>query len=321
MGMSNGLRRAAWRWSRQHYSLGKAGAIAQLEPHFRPMKHPSNYPQVMPSRKLGFDLSRLLLLFALLAVGVTLRADEMPPNATAELAKKSENPLARVYNFGLFGNFNYQKGADERTQSAYTFAATLPFDLPANWNLFVSAKLPLIDQPVGPVDRTFGLGDLTLTALVAPPPVSGWTFGFGPSIVAPTATDPTLGQGKWEFGPAFATVYTQRTWVAGVVLSQNWSVVGADARAGVSRLTVAPFITYYINKGWYLISAPILSADWYQDPPRMWTVPLGGGFGHVVRKGKHAFNFTAHAYVNAVRPDGAAKWQFRLTTSWVFPRK
>jgi hypothetical protein len=112
----------------------------------------------------------------------------------------------------------------------------------------------------------------------------------------------------------------QRTWVAGVLLYQNWSVVGADTRPGVSRLIVSPFITYYINKGWYLTSGPLISADWQQDPPRTWTVPLGGGFGHIVRRGKHAFNFTAHAYVNVVRPDGAAKWQFRLTTSWVFPK-
>jgi len=256
-----------------------------------------------------------------LALLAPAHADEPVAATTAEMAKKSENPLARVVNLGVLGNFNFDKGADERTQSAVTLAAIIPYDLPRNWNLFLSAKLPAISQPIGPVDRTVGLGDVSMSVIFTPPEVSGWTFGFGPSIVAPTATDASLGQGKWEFGPALGLVRVQKQWVAGVLLSQNWSVVGADAQQGVSRLTIAPFVTYYINKGWYFVSAPILSADWYQDPPRTWTVPLGGGFGHIVRRGKHAFNFTAHAYVNAVRPDGAAKWQFRLTTSWVFPRK
>jgi hypothetical protein len=166
------------------------------------------------------------------------------------------------------------------------------------------------------------MGDLSLTALVSPPATaSGWTLGFGTSLVAPTATDEVLGQGAWEIGPALAAVRRHRHWIGGVVLYQNWSVTGADSQQGVSRLIVSPFITYYINKGWYLISAPQLSADWEQEPPRTWTVPVGGGFGHIVRHGKHAFNFTAHAYVYVARPENAAKWQFRLTTNWVFPRK
>lgn len=260
-------------------------------------------------------------VLAILILVSAVRAAEPASETSADLVKKSDNPLARIYNLGLTGNLNFGKGADERTQSAAIFAATVPYDLPNDWNLFVKTTLPLISQPIGSTQRTEGLGDLTMIALFAPPPASGWTFGFGPSIVAPTASDETLGQGKWAIGPAVAAVYLKRTWVAGLLVYQNWSVIGADARPGVSQLTVSPFATWYINKGWYLTSSPLLTADWEQDPPRVWTVPLGGGVGHIVRRGQHAFNFTAHAYYNVVRPDNAAEWQLRVTTSWVFPRR
>jgi hypothetical protein len=282
------------------------------------MKQPRHPCFEILGSKIGSGFAGLL---AALALSVAAHAAEPAPESTADLVKKSANPLARVYNLSLTGNVNFQKGTYERTQSALNLGATVPFDLPANWNLFINGILPTISQPIGPDSRTVGLGDLTVTALIAPPVMSGWTVAFGPSIVAPTASDATLGQGKWEVGPALAAVYLQRTWVAGVLAYQNWSVTGASSsRPGVSRLTITPFLTWYINKGWYLTSAPIISADWNQDPPRVWTVPVGGGVGHIVRRGKHAFNFTAHAYVNVERPDGAAKWQFRLTTSWVFPR-
>ena len=140
------------------------------------------------------------------------------------------------------------------------------------------------------------------------------------SIVLPTATDATLGQGKWDAGPAMALVHTERTWVAGAAVSQSWSITGANDRLGVSRLLISPFVTWRLDKSWYLFTAPTLSADWNTTTNRAWTVPLGGGVGHVIRRGKHAVNFAVQAYANVVRPNGAPSWQLRLTTGWVFPK-
>jgi len=159
-----------------------------------------------------------------------------------------------------------------------------------------------------------------VTAFVSPPSSPHWVFGAGPNIVIPTATDRTLGQSKWDFGPAFAVVHTTREWVAGVVVLQSWSIAGANNRPEVSRLLISPFTTFYINKGWYLFSAPSMSADWNDTGKGHWTVPLGGGLGHVVRRGKHAFNMAVQGYANVSRPEGAPSWQFRFTAGWVFPK-
>lgn len=237
-----------------------------------------------------------------------------------ELVKHSDNPLGRVVSLQVAGNVSFDKGAYERTESSLRLTATVPFDLPGNRNLFIHSQVPLISQPIGPTDRAKGLGDLTVTTLFSPAERKGWTFGFGPSMVFPTATGDTLGQGKFDVGPAVAVVKTKKEWIAGVLIAQNWSVTGSDSRPGTSRLLISPFGTWYINKGWYLLSNTTVSADWKETSSGHWTVPLGGGVGHIVRRGKHAFNFTAQAYVNVIRPDDAARWQFRLTTGWVFPR-
>jgi len=263
-------------------------------------------------------------LLALLAAGGAAIAAE-PAVGTAgagaiELAKQVENPLARVVSLQLNGNVNFEKGAYERTQSTANLSATYPFDLPRRWNLFTNASLPVIDQPVGATDRTLGFGDMSLLAFLSPPSSQHWVFGAGPSIILPTATDSALGQGKWDAGPAVAVVHNERTWVAGLVASQNWSITGANDRAGVSRLLLSPFGTWHLNKGWFLFSAPAISADWKSKGNRAWTVPLGGGVGYVVRRGRHAVNFALQAYENVVRAEGAPRWQIRLTTGWVFPK-
>jgi len=255
--------------------------------------------------------------------GTAVAAD--PPVGTAaaaelELAKQVENPLARVVSVQLNGNVNFDKGAYERTQSLANFSVTYPFDLPRHWNLFVNSTLPVIDQPVGASDRVQGCGDTAVITLLSPPSSQHWVWGLGTSIVCPTASDSTLGQGKWEFGPAAALVHNERTWVAGIVASQSWSITGANDRAGVSRLILSPFCTWHLSKGWFLFTAPTVSSDWTSKANPTWTVPLGGGVGYIVRRGKHAVNFALQAYDNVVRAEGAPSWQFRFTTGWVFPK-
>jgi len=268
----------------------------------------------------GSGLAAFWSLIALQVGGVAAGAGEPPPVPLAVLTMRIENPLARAVSFQLNQNVNFRKGLDERTQSVTGIGATYPFDLPRDWNLFINTTLPIISQPVGAADRTFGLGDMSLTAFVSPPSSPHWVFGAGPAMIIPTATDRTLGQGKWDFGPAIAVVHTTRTWVAGVVFVQSWSIAGANSRPEVSRLVISPFTTYYINKGWYLFSAPSLSSDWTAKGSGDWTIPLGGGLGHIVRKGKHAVNFAVQGYTNIERPVGAPTWQFRFTCGWVFPK-
>jgi hypothetical protein len=47
---------------------------------------------------------------------------------------------------------------------------------------------------------------------------------------------------------------------------------------------------------------------------------LGGGIGKLVRFGKQPIDLKAQAFVNAVKPDGAADWVMQLQVKLLFPK-
>ena len=55
---------------------------------------------------------------------------------------------------------------------------------------------------------------------------------------------------------------------------------------------IQPFVNYNMADGWYLVSAPIITANWEADSDDRWTVPLGGGFGKIF---KYVAGARAHA--------------------------
>ena len=53
---------------------------------------------------------------------------------------------------------------------------------------------------------------------------------------------------------------------------------------------IQPFVNYNMADGWYLVSAPIITANWEADGDDTWTVPLGGGFGRIFGIGNQPLN-------------------------------
>lgn len=80
------------------------------------------------------------------------------------------------------------------------------------------------------------------------------------------------------------------------------------------------FITHQLKKGWYVTSAPILTADWKASSGNKWVVPLGGGIGRVMKLGFQPVNLTAQFYGNAVHPAGGPSWSMRLQIMFLYPK-
>ena len=79
-------------------------------------------------------------------------------------------------------------------------------------------------------------------------------------------------------------------------------------------MTLQPFLNYNLDKGWYLLSAPLITANWEADGDNRWTVPIGGGFGRIFKIGHQPINAQLTAYYNAVKPDDTgADWQLRAS--------
>jgi len=74
------------------------------------------------------------------------------------------------------------------------------------------------------------------------------------------------------------------------------------------------------KSGWYISSTSTITADWEADSDDRWTVPIGGGVGRLVKFGKQLVDLKAQAFVNAVKPDGAADWAMQLQIKLLFPK-
>jgi hypothetical protein len=67
-----------------------------------------------------------------------------------------------------------------------------------------------------------------------------------------------------------------------------------------NQMTINPFAFYNLKRGWYVMSAPIVTADWTAERNKRWTVPVGGGAGKIFKIGGQPLNARAE-FFNDVR--------------------
>jgi len=123
----------------------------------------------------------------------------------------------------------------------------------------------------------------------------------------PTATDDALGADKWGAGASVVLLAMPGKWVIGSLISNVWSFAGSGDQ-DVNLFTWQYFINYNMPNGWYLTSAPIITANWEADSDNTWTVPFGGGIGKIIKIGSQPINAQMSGYYNAVTPDFGPDW-------------
>ena len=291
------------------------------------MKHQTSGRETIA---IGHLLSISLLMVGLCATAAF--AEE--PNgsgedkATEELAKKSQNPIADLISVPFQNNTNIHQGPEHQTGNVLNIQPVIPFHLNEDWNLITRTILPVVSQVrLSPTQGPeLGLGDTNPQFYFSPknpqPFLSGnLVTGLGPTFLLPTSTGRTLGPGRWASGISGVAVYLEGPWVAGLVANNLWSFAGPYDRPNVRQLTAQYFINYNFKGGWYLSSAPIITADWTAKPGDQWTVPLGGGFGRVFKLNEQPINASLQAFYNVVRPANGPWWQIRFQLAFLFPTK
>lgn len=177
--------------------------------------------------------------------------------------------------------------------------------------------LPIATSPDVPSGYVTGLGDLTLMDIFILPKHGDVTFGVGPLVVLPTATDESLGAGKWQVGGAGVIVAPQ-SWglLAGLVTYQT-SFAGQSEREDVNLLTFQPIVNFNLQHGWYLRSSAtwnfnLESGDAY--------IPVGLGVGKVFQLDK---GVTMNAFIEPQytvwNEGGAPRWQIFAGMNFQFP--
>lgn len=247
----------------------------------------------------------------------------MAQQTQAELAKKTQNPVSNLISLPLQNNTNFGIGSFDRTQNVLNIQPVIPVQV-GKWNIINRPILPVIYQPdiSQASGGEFGLGDLTYQLWLSPASESRVTWGLGPVIVFPTATDDALGSGKWQAGPTGVLVAMYGRVVAGAVAFNAWSFAGDSDEPDVNQFLFQYFINYNLQQGWYLVSAPIITANWEAPSGDRWIVPFGGGAGKIFAIGRQKLNGSVQAFWNAVKPDtlDGPDWTLRLQLQFLFPK-
>jgi hypothetical protein len=267
------------------------------------------------SRSTGGVTLVLLLVMACLP-GLARAQDD------AELARKTQNPVADLISVPFQNNINFGVGPGDDVQYILNIQPVIPFRLTQDWNLISRTIVPLIYQPeLAPgFGDVFGLGDIQQSLFLSPARPGQLIWGVGPIFQFPSATDDALGQGKWGAGPTAVALSMYGPWVFGALINNVWSFAGESDRPDVNQMLIQPFVNYNLPDAWYVGSVPIITANWEADSDNRWTVPLGISVGKIVRLGKLPVNAQVGGYYNVVRPDHAAEWQLRIQVQFLFPR-
>ena len=239
-----------------------------------------------------------------------------------ELAKAAQNPIANMISVPLQNNTNGGIGSNDATQNILNVQPVYPVDINDEWLLITRTIVPIVSSPdeYTGEDRVNGIGDTTLSLFVSPKDSSsGVTWGVGPIFLLPTASNDVLGVDKWGAGLSAVALAMPGNWVVGGVVSNLWSV-GGSGEADINLLTLQPFVNYNLANGWYLTTAPIITANWEAEDDNRWTVPLGGGVGKIFKIGAQPLNGQISYYNNVERPEGTADWQVRVQLQFLFPK-
>lgn len=268
----------------------------------------------------------MLKVFSLLSV-VLLMISILPPRVAQaadkkDLAKAAQNPVADMISLPFQNNTNFGVGSDDDVQNILNIQPVIPVKLNKDWNLITRTIIPIIYQPelVPGNGSESGLGDVNMSLFFSPANPGKIIWGLGPALSFPTATDEILGSEKWSAGPTAVVLQIKGPWVIGGLASNLWSFAGEDNREDINQFLFQYFINYNLPEGWYLSSAPIITANWNADSDNKWTIPFGGGVGKIFKIGTQPLNAQVQSFYNVEKPDNAADWSLRLQLQFLFPK-
>ena len=269
-------------------------------------------------------MRRIKLLFIAIVFGVfSANAQETTEQQEAEaLSKQAANPVADLMSFPFQNNLNINQGPYDRNTNILNIQPVIPL---FGGKIITRTVAPIVFIPdygseSGKLDKGTGLADIVFTAFYKPESTGKLVWGFGPVFEFPTGGE-VRGSQKWSVGPSALAMVQPGDWTVGALINNVWSYAGDSERGDVNRMLLNAFATRQLGKGWYVNSAPIITANWEADSGEQWTVPLGAGGGKVVLLGgKLPLNLQTGLYYNVVRPDFGPEWQWRFQAQILLPK-
>jgi hypothetical protein len=200
-----------------------------------------------------------------------------------EVSKEASNPLSSVWLMQIQQNNTWigmPANGGNRVQSNLQFQPLMSIKLSDDWSLITRPVLQLVNSTPfqdqsGKSDRATGFDDTVLALAVSPSRklVGNWLLAAGPTFIFPTATDPRIGQDKWQVGPAAAFGYTGKNFIT-YVFPQQWFSVG-DSGARARHMLMYYAFVYAFKNGWSVGTNPAMTVDWEASSGNKVAFPVG----------------------------------------------
>lgn len=259
-------------------------------------------------------IKKTLFVIALItSVSLFSQENEEAPK-DSDLAAKIQNPIANLISIPFQNNYDY--GADIEPTNTLNFQPVIPFKVSENVNLITRTIIPIVSTTIAN-DKTTGIGNILLSGYFTPAKAGKLIWGVGPSFMFPTVKE-FLGFDKFGVAPSGIVIYQNNGWTAGGIIQNFWGVAG-NSNVDLNYFYSQIFIVKNLKKGWYVNTAPIMTANWDAQSDRKWTIPIGAGAGKLLKLGKLPVN-TQVGFYKYLESATGADYQIRAQVVFLFPK-
>ena len=244
-------------------------------------------------------------------------ASEKGTDAAAKDA--AENPVAAAISLPLQNNTYYGVGPYRRAENELLIEPVVPIRISANWMVISRTILPVVVVPrlSASAEVDYGLSNIQPQFYLSPVHTGRFVWGVGPQLWLPTATDDKLGINKWGGGPAAVGLFRSGHLLAGTLIGNEFAGVN---HVHENQMTINWFVFYNMKHGWYVLTTPIVTADWTAERDQRWTVPVGGGAGKIFKIGNQPLNARAQFFNDVRTTAGGSDWQMQIQLQFLFIR-
>lgn len=238
-----------------------------------------------------------------------------------ELAKKLANPIASLISVPFQNNTDLGIGSLEGSRNTLNIQPVIPIKLNEKTNLITRVIMPVISQYniTGAGEKQNGMADWVASAFFSPSiSKNGVTWGAGPVLLLPFATNDVLASKQLGIGPTAVALKQSGPITYGALVNQIWGMAAPDDRPKVNQFFFQPFFTYNWKSGAGVGANIEWTENWTSGSSTIWLNPTVSGLTSL---GKQKMSLAIGPRINLAAPDGArATVGIRAAVVLLFPK-